>query len=206
MALLPTSFVEDPAGYLASIASQSPSRLAFTKLAGQVASFIASGQGVGTGGGAMVPPADSTTTTAGGVGAIRNDNSTPPISQIASLYLQAAATQLLGDVAVGDIDQEMIRAQQQYEILEVRVLLLRFVRFMRRRFSRGRVLKTCAFLEIVRSWTNAWLAALVCIFVIRLEGRQCRRDTMSFTLGHFQFRYPPHSWSPHVEQYQYCTT
>jgi hypothetical protein len=118
--MLPTSFIEDPAGYLASIASQSPSRVGFTKLAGQVASFIASGQGLGTGG-VMAPLVDSTTNAGCVVGANHNDNSTPPISQIASLYLQAAATQLLGDVAVGDIDQEMMRAQQQYEILEVRV-------------------------------------------------------------------------------------
>lgn len=43
----------------------------------------------------------------------------PSSSQIAALYLQAAAKQLAGDVKVGDLEQEMIRAQHQYEILEV---------------------------------------------------------------------------------------
>jgi hypothetical protein len=38
---------------------------------------------------------------------------------VANLYLQAAAVQLRENVQVGDIEQEMLRTQQQYEILEV---------------------------------------------------------------------------------------
>lgn len=40
-------------------------------------------------------------------------------SNLAFLYLQAASKQLIGDVKVGDVEQEMMRTQQQHEILEV---------------------------------------------------------------------------------------
>ena len=101
--MLPAAFVEDPAGFLASIASQQPSRAATSHLAGPVAAFLGQQEPfVGT----TPPPTE-----------------TPSSSQIAALYLQAAAKQLAGDVKVGDMEQEMIRAQQHYEILEVSLLL-----------------------------------------------------------------------------------
>ena len=97
--MLPAGFVEDPAGFLASIASQQPSRAATSQLAGPVAMFLVQQEPfIAT----SPPPTEI-----------------PSSSQIAVLYLQAAAKQLAGDVKVGDMEQEMIRAQQHYEILEV---------------------------------------------------------------------------------------
>jgi hypothetical protein len=111
--LLPQSFVVDPATFLASIASQAPSRHALAQLAGPVAAWFVA--------------------------------ASPASEQVANVYLQAASVQLreLNDdstastaaatahsnaasvkvgVGVGavDIEQEMIRTQQQYEVLEVR--------------------------------------------------------------------------------------
>ena len=41
---------------------------------------------------------------------------------VSPLYLQAAAKQLAGDSKLGDIEQEMVRAKEHYEILEVRII------------------------------------------------------------------------------------
>lgn len=101
--LLPQSFVMDPAEFLVGIASQPPSRQGFAQLAGPVAAwFIAA---------------------------------SPASEQVANVYLQAAAVQLRepdntsvaaslgGRVAVGDAEhEEMLRTQQEFEILEVRTL------------------------------------------------------------------------------------
>jgi hypothetical protein len=90
--LLPPAFVEDPTAYLISVASQPPSRHALAQLAGPVAAWFSS--------------------SAGAVGGA---------TLVANIYLQAAAVQLRDDAAVGDVEQEMMRTQQQYEILEVSV-------------------------------------------------------------------------------------
>jgi hypothetical protein len=87
-------FVEDPISYLASLAGP-PSQQAFGGLAGSVALWI----------GSQLPGSPDL----------------GPQGLVASLYLQAASMQLLlGDAQVGDFEQEMLRTQQQYEILEVR--------------------------------------------------------------------------------------
>jgi hypothetical protein len=90
--LLPHAFVQDPAAYLASVASQPPSRYALAQLAGPVAAWFSSSAGAAAG-----------------------------AALVANLYLQAVSVQLQDDAAVGDVEQEMLRTQQQYEILEVSV-------------------------------------------------------------------------------------
>ena len=111
--VLPPAFLEDPAGFLASVASQAPSRTATAQLAGPVASFLSQGQGHG----APVTAASTSATSAETPGG--------QSSQIAAMYLQAAAKQLVGDIRVGDMEQEMLRAQQHYEILEVSLKSMR---------------------------------------------------------------------------------
>jgi hypothetical protein len=107
--LLPPAFSQDPAAYLASVAAQPTSRQALSQLAGPVAAWIAN-PGSNLAFLHLQQPA--------GPAAAWIAN---PGSNLAFLYLQAAAKQLIGDVKVGDVEQEMIRAQQQYEILEVRM-------------------------------------------------------------------------------------
>ena len=89
---VPAAFVQDPAGYLAGVASQSSSKVGLSQLAGKVAAWMSQA----------------------------NSSEGIDVPTISFLYLQAAAKQLLGDVKVGDVEQEMIRAQQQNEVLEVR--------------------------------------------------------------------------------------
>ena len=89
---VPAAFVQDPAGYLAGVASQSSSKVGLSQLAGKVAAWMTQA----------------------------NSSEGIDVPTISFLYLQAAAKQLLGDVKVGDVEQEMIRAQQQNEVLEVR--------------------------------------------------------------------------------------
>ena len=92
--LLPSAFVEDPAGFLALVASQPTSRHGLAQLSGPVAAwFVALSAGS---------------------------------EQVANVYLQAAAVQLRDIGKVGDVEQEMQRAQQHYEVLEVRRQLCRF--------------------------------------------------------------------------------
>ena len=132
-ALLPAPFAEDPCASLASVASQPPSRQGLSQLAGQVAKWISHQQlqqpedAPPTAAAAAEtltqqpqPPNEATADgrTAAGV-ASSISMTIPPPSQISYVYLQAAAKQLMGDAKVGDMEQEMLRAQQQYEILEV---------------------------------------------------------------------------------------
>lgn len=84
--LLPSAFVEDPAGFLALVASQPTSRHGLAQLSGPVASWFAA-------------------LSAGS-------------EQVANVYLQAAAVQLRDIGKVGDVEQEMQRTQQHYEVLE----------------------------------------------------------------------------------------
>jgi hypothetical protein len=92
--LLPPAFVQDPAAYLISVASQPLSRHGLAQLAGPVAAWFSSSAGAS--GGAIL---------------------------VANLYLQAVAVQLRNDAAVLDVEQEMLRTQQQYEILEVSLII-----------------------------------------------------------------------------------
>jgi hypothetical protein len=97
--MLPPKFVHDPGTYLAEVASMPPSRQTMAALAGPVAGwFTANSSNNG--------PETTSFSDARGV---------------ASVYLQAASVQLKDtEVKVGDVEQEMIRTKQQYEILEVR--------------------------------------------------------------------------------------
>jgi hypothetical protein len=98
--LLPSEFVQDPAAYLAFVASEPPSHEALKRLAGSVASWFQS-------------PA-----------------SAQAASQVANIYLQAAAAQLrfeasaVGAAAGGRLEEiEMLHTQRKYEVIEVRLLV-----------------------------------------------------------------------------------
>jgi hypothetical protein len=101
--ILPQGFIEDPALFLSSIASQQPSRQGLASLSGPVAKwFVSAAPRTLIGSGGQQGPATH-----------------HPASQVACLYLQAAAVQLRDDSRIaGDVEQEMVKAKNQYEILE----------------------------------------------------------------------------------------
>jgi hypothetical protein len=104
---LPNDFVNDPAMYLTSIASEYPSRQGLASLAGAVARWFVSASPDGS---AAADPGS-------------------PATQVAGLYLQAAAVQLRDRPSGGggrvasrgssaDVEQEMIQTRCRYETLE----------------------------------------------------------------------------------------
>lgn len=99
--LLPSEFIQDPAAYLAAVASEPQSHEALRRLAGSVALWF------------------------------QTPASAQAASQVASFYLQAAATQLRFEnsdnsaMAMAGLgrrmeDIEMLHNQQKYEVIEVR--------------------------------------------------------------------------------------
>jgi hypothetical protein len=105
--MLPPKFVQDPGTYLAEVASMPPSLAGMAALAGPVAGWFTT----------SLNPFSNV------VDAFHSDDSTAPDAPqrgMASVYLQAAAVQLRDtDVKLGNVDAEMIRTKQQYEVLEV---------------------------------------------------------------------------------------
>lgn len=95
--LLPPDFIQDPAVYLSKVAAASPSPQGLSQLAGSVAAWFQS-------------PASAATS-----------------SQVANIYLQAAAAQLQYENTTATTasgarveESEMLQTQQKYEIMEVR--------------------------------------------------------------------------------------
>mmetsp|Transcript_23004 Transcript_23004/g.42723 ORF Transcript_23004/g.42723 Transcript_23004/m.42723 type:complete len:511 (-) Transcript_23004:308-1840(-) len=98
--VLPQGFLQDPAVFLTSLASQPPSRQGLAALAGPISKwFIAAAPRT------IISPEDA--------------SSSHPAAQVAGLYLQAASVQLRDDARAGDdVQQEMATTQHQYETLE----------------------------------------------------------------------------------------
>lgn len=93
MMMLPPQFIQNPVGYLSEVASMRPSSNGLSALAGPVSQWFSN------------PPSDV---------------SSDQLGQIASVYLQAASGQLKDvDVKVGDVEQEMTRTKQKYQIMDV---------------------------------------------------------------------------------------
>ena len=93
MQQLPPQFVQNPVGYLSGVTSMRPmDPKALTALAGPVAKWFSN----------------------------TPENSTPDVGQIATIYLQAASIHLKEtEVKVGDVNEEMTRTKQKFEIVEV---------------------------------------------------------------------------------------
>ena len=98
-AILPQPFVEDPAGYLVAIASQLPSRQGLAQLAGPIGQWFIGGH--------------------------------DGCHMVAHQYLQAAAVQLRAEAMASPVvvsanaqqvvmEEEMMKTQNQYDVLEVR--------------------------------------------------------------------------------------
>jgi hypothetical protein len=104
--MLPPKFVQDSGSYLATVSSRPPSRQAMAALAGPVANWFSGNNNNNNG--------SESSSSAAAVDATLQQG-------VASVYLQAASVQLKDtEVKVGDVEQEMVRTKQQYEVLEVR--------------------------------------------------------------------------------------
>jgi len=108
--MLPPKFVQDPGVYLAEVASMATSRYTLKYLAGPVAGWFVATNNNNNG-----PESSSTEAAA----AVVVDDVTLQQQGVASVYLQAAAVHLKDtEVKVGDVEEEMTRTRQQYEVLE----------------------------------------------------------------------------------------
>ncbi|KAL3909661.1 MAG: hypothetical protein SGILL_008001, partial [Bacillariaceae sp.] len=104
--MLPPAFVEDPARFLNQIASQPPSRQGMAALAGPIAKWFVTASPRKS----VVDSAGDDDTTA---------SSIHPAVHVASHYLRAAAVQLRENAPlVADMEQEMAKTKNQYEVLE----------------------------------------------------------------------------------------
>jgi hypothetical protein len=106
--LLPPAFIEDPASFLTQIASRQPSRRGVSDLAGPVAKWFVS----------AAPKEFVDASASQGTAAAATPDFHPAV-HLASHYLRAAAVQLReNSTFAGDLEQEMAKTRNQYEVLE----------------------------------------------------------------------------------------
>ncbi|KAG7338958.1 hypothetical protein IV203_016234 [Nitzschia inconspicua] len=107
--MLPPAFVEDPAGYLTSVASRQPSRQGIGMISGAIAKWFVA---------AAPKSVMGTTPSSNGDGTA---NAAPhPAAQFAAHYLRAAAVHLQSSTqaTVGNVEQETLKKKCQFEVLE----------------------------------------------------------------------------------------